>query len=340
MTPLPEARMLHWKQLARESNEQLGARDLALTNVACAEGLPGAPTEEDAARCIKWIDQRAKEVRRYTKECYTEYHVDPAKYDHSGALFRLVCMTRLLTHAGLRYNPAKIPVDAVFEPADSFIHGAILGRGGTCGSLPVVYVAVGRRLGYPLKLVKAREHLFFRWDQPGGERYNFEVNNDSSNSHPDDYYRSGRYYITPEEERDGLALVSMTPRMELASFLVQRGNHWRQLGDYRLATEAYLSALELVPENVWTGCCIESTLRLWEKRARAATPPPPHWPGVTIEFPSRRYPSVPQELEYRAVLWEVVEEILSRPEWDMKQWRATGVAPMSTGNPFRVIAPH
>jgi hypothetical protein len=51
------------------------------------------------------------------------------------------------------------------DPSKVFLHG-LLGpeRVGTCSSLPVLYVAVGRQLGYPLKLVTAKGHLFVRWE--------------------------------------------------------------------------------------------------------------------------------------------------------------------------------
>ena len=41
------------------------------------------------------------------------------------------------------------------QPEDVFIHGMIVegGKGGTCASMPVLYVAVGRRIGLPLYLV-------------------------------------------------------------------------------------------------------------------------------------------------------------------------------------------
>lgn len=68
----------------------------------------------------------------------------PAEYENSWAYFRtLVLITVLQRDLGLRYNPAKVPDDAPFEPADVFIHGAIQGKGGTCASLPVVYAAIG-----------------------------------------------------------------------------------------------------------------------------------------------------------------------------------------------------
>jgi hypothetical protein len=50
-----------------------------------------------------------------------------------------------------------------------FLHGLTQGRGGTCLSMPVAYVAVGRRLGYPLKLVTAKGHLFARWESLDGK---------------------------------------------------------------------------------------------------------------------------------------------------------------------------
>ena len=78
-------------------------------------------------------------------------------------------------------------------------------------------------MGYPLKLVTCRSHRFVRWDQPGGERFNIEVNDNGTDTPPDDYYRQGGYAITPDEEKDFCFLRSCTPRMELADFLAQRG---------------------------------------------------------------------------------------------------------------------
>ena len=67
----------------------------------------------------------------------------------------------LVEDLGIQYNPAlaeylksgKAPNHGVFS-ADSknmFIHGLLDGSHyGTCASMPVLVVAVGRRLGYPL----------------------------------------------------------------------------------------------------------------------------------------------------------------------------------------------
>jgi hypothetical protein len=54
--------MLHWKQLARESDDQLAAHDIAAVNLACAEGLPAPLTMAEADVCIRWLDLRAHQV--------------------------------------------------------------------------------------------------------------------------------------------------------------------------------------------------------------------------------------------------------------------------------------
>ena len=73
----------------------------------------------------------------------------------------------------VRYNPARAnasgadsAIDGFFQNSrDIFLHGLLSGeRTGTCSSMPVLYAALGRRLGYPLKLVTTKGHLFVRWD--------------------------------------------------------------------------------------------------------------------------------------------------------------------------------
>jgi hypothetical protein len=326
--------MLHWKQLVNLSDEQLAGYDIAAANLACAAGLPGNEGI-DAAACLARLDQWAEQVHDYTEAWLTHFHDDPSVYDHSERLFRIVCLVRRLKKAGLRYNPAKIPAEAVFGPADSFIYEAVFGAGGTCASLPVVYTAVGRRLGYPLKLVETRQHLFFRWDGPDGERFNVEATNAGISTHPDEYYRRWPHPLSQADEQDGLLLRSMTPRMELAGFLAERGLHWREHGDYRQAVEAFLWALELVPENACVRRRAVKTLHAWGDEVRAMTPP--YLPVVNIRPPPRRYQSVPKELEREMILWETIEKILNHPDWDSRVWGTTGPIPGRSVSAINVI---
>jgi hypothetical protein len=190
--------MRHWKQLVRLSDPELGQIDLAEVNLGCAADLPDA-APLPYAECLDRLNHYARCVQHYTDRRMPEFRNQPKAYDCSEGIFRMVCLVTLLQRQfGVGYNPAKTGEDAPFDTADTFIHGALVGDGGTCASLPVIYAAVGRRLGYPLKLVSTNCHGFVRWDQPGGERFNIEVNDTGLNCDPDGYYRTGRYAVSPE----------------------------------------------------------------------------------------------------------------------------------------------
>ena len=115
-----------------------------------------------------------------------------------------------------------------------FIHGILEGHGGTCHTLPVLYVGLGRRLGYPLKLVQAMEHLFVRWDDPQtGARLNLEATSPGLNCHPDEYYRTWPKPVRSDFVAKGWLLKSLTRQEELALFYKVRGQcllDWADFG--------------------------------------------------------------------------------------------------------------
>ena len=104
-----------------------------------------------------------------------------------------------------------------------FIHGLLSDeRIGSCSSLPVLYVAVGRRLGYPVNLALAVQHMFIRWE---GEREAFNMEGsgpDFINTHPSEHYIDSPRPWTDEEKTCGAFLRSITAREELAAFLYMR----------------------------------------------------------------------------------------------------------------------
>jgi Transglutaminase-like superfamily len=85
-------------------------------------------------------------------------------------------ITVLQRDLGVRYNLAfsESPYDGT-DSRNLFIHGLLSGHGGTCVTMPVLYAAIGRRLGYPMKLAFAVEHVFCRWDDGRGERFDMEA---------------------------------------------------------------------------------------------------------------------------------------------------------------------
>jgi len=111
-----------------------------------------------------------------------------------------------------------------------------------------MYVAIARRLGYPLKLVLAKTHIFARWDD-GQERFNIEGTNPRFNYHPDSYYRKWPHPISDAELKQGWYLKPLTPAEELAVFLQNRAYCLMDNGRFKEAQLAFTRSCQLAPRN-------------------------------------------------------------------------------------------
>lgn len=331
MQTIPATVITKWQELAWLSEPNLARVDIAIANLACAEGLPGADWI-DYGRCREWLAHSATYVRCFTERVMPQFLRRPWDYESSEAYFRVLCMvTALQRDLGLRYNPAKIADDARLDTADAFIHGAIYGDGGTCATIPVIYAAVGRRLGYPIRLVQAPHHLLARWDDPGGERFNIEATAKGLTCPPDDDYRNGRYSLTPAQERESRFLRSQTPREELAGFLAQRGYRWLDLRKFKESAESFIYAAILAPDHKLHGSCVLSILKKWHAKLRGELPG--HFPNVVVRFPPRRWPSIPLSVEREFICWQAIEDCLhnpnARPDWLEAQSHTLGRKPFN-----------
>lgn len=118
---------------------------------------------------------------------------------------------------------------------------------GTCSSIPVLYAALGRRLGYPLKLVTTKGHLFLRWES-ATERFNAEVTNQGLNRFEDHYYKRWPFEITDAEVQAEGYLESLSAAEELAVFLSIRGLCLMEAGRTRDAANAFAQAARHAPD--------------------------------------------------------------------------------------------
>ena len=135
----------------------------------------------------------------------------------------MALVTVLQRDLGVRYDPAcREGAYCALDPRTLFIHGLLDGQGGTCATMPALYIAVGRRLGYPLYLVHAGEHFFVRWEDRG-ERFNIEATMIGFAPRDDEHYRHWPKPISEEAVRNGLFLRNLTPAEEYAAFLRLRG---------------------------------------------------------------------------------------------------------------------
>ena len=297
------------------TDEELGKFDLAYINLICASGLPGTQNFNIKAH-LDILDRAAERVEYNTQRC--PWFLDhPEKYSYSFNLFRIHVMTSVLSRDfGFTYNQACLAEDSTPRPIDTFIHGLLLGSGGNCASMPVLFTAVGRRLNYPLKLVKAKHHYFVRWDEDGTEPFNIEVTNlQGFSSYPDDHYRQFRFPITPKEEVGSSFLVSMSAKQELAAFLYERGCCWLWMKEYQKAVESFIWAKITEPENLHYGTFVYLALKDWREDLQASLPP--NFPQISLVAPKkRRYPSniVPYEIEQQMISLEILEDVLQKPQ--------------------------
>ena len=198
------------------TNEQLGTRDIGSLNLEAAIGLPGAENQNLDA-CVQTLNAWAKHLRVYTQGHWRLFQCSPERYDFSrGQFLMLALVTFLQKRLGIHYNLPFNKGD--YDATDSrnlFLHGILAGRGGTCVTMALLYIAVGRRLGYPLYLVRTKEHFFARWDEEGGERFNIECTSPGFSPRDDEYYRQWPKPLTTDDLGLGIFLRNLRPREEL-----------------------------------------------------------------------------------------------------------------------------
>lgn len=309
--------MLRWQDLIRYSDEQLAVFDDVEKNLAFAAGLPGSE-RIDVPFCLETRDQWVRIIKKEEGKLYKRFLRDRDEFRCSWAYARILNMVTILWQdLGANYNREKIAPEADFGLDDYFVHGIFQGPGGTCGTLPVLYVSVGRKLGYPLKFVTARgnrgrashNHLFCRWDEPGGERFNVEVNYTGLSTPPDDHYRTGIFAETTFCEQQFGLLKSHTPREEIAIYMCQRASEWQRLRCYREAMKCYLWAGVVDRKNqmFMTGYH-QHYQKLVEKGKAARLVVRPEF---IIDYPPRQWPQLTEEQERDVIKVEVIYDVLT-----------------------------
>lgn len=244
-------------EVTRLLNGQPATLEVAQANLLCSQGLHGsAAADMDGA--LSALNTWAAHVKSETERHLYQYHRNPKSFENSEAYFRALMLVGVLQQdMGVRYNMELVQSGKMENVAglsffsnasDVFLSGIMAAGQGSCASLPVLVCAVGRRLGYPLKLVGAKGHLFCRWEDEN-ESLNLEVSGRGLNCYPDEHSRKWPHPISDEEFASGEYLKSMSPRQELACFLELRGACLMANGRAAEAADALAKASRLWPES-------------------------------------------------------------------------------------------
>ncbi len=167
--PAPFRQPRTFKELLALPPEQLERCDIGLINLLCAEGLPGAENL-DVQGCLKTLDDWAAQVKFETQRHEYRFNEHSEQFRNSYGYYRMMMLgTILVQDLGIQYNPqlALPQMDGtrptLADGADSkniFIHGLLEGNHlGTCASMPVLVVAIGRRLGYQAQIASGDPDL-------------------------------------------------------------------------------------------------------------------------------------------------------------------------------------
>lgn len=238
--------------LAMPPDKAVGV-ELARANLLCATGLRGSENL-DAATALAILDGWADRVRSETSIYLHQFAEKPEDYNNSEPYFRIMLLITVLQQdLGVHYNMSRVD-DPDFTNAQDVLICGMIGsdNGGTCSSMPVLYAAIGRRLGYPVKLVKAKEHLFCRWDgawQGKTERFNIEGAGRGMNSFPDSHYMAWPHKISQAEVERGVYLRSLSPAEDLAVCYASRGYVLEANGKIGEAATFYRFAAKLDPRD-------------------------------------------------------------------------------------------
>jgi Transglutaminase-like superfamily len=236
-------------QLAEMSDDELHGQDIALLNLRCAEGLRGSE-KLDISQCLATLDKWAAWVKHETDRHLYKFRQNPKDFESSEPYFRmLMLITVVQQDFKVHYDPDRIRDVDFTNSQDLFIHGMIDNdNGGTCVSMPVLYTAVARRLGYPVFLASAKGHLFCRWHDK--QNYlNCEATSQGLNTYKDEYYMTFPKPISEAEVMAGLYLKSLSTAEEFAVFLAARGNCLEDNGRKGEALVSYAQAVGRDPKS-------------------------------------------------------------------------------------------
>jgi len=238
-------------------DKHLGRVDIARMNLLCATGLPGAENI-DVEKYLATIDQWAKVVKAEEKKYLPVFYENRVKYEYSQAKFKAVylgltiqqvlkCRYNMeLVNSGIEKDWASLRFHE--DSRDTFIHGFVERKKGTCSSIPVLLVALGRRCGYPLYLVASKGHLFVRWEDDK-DRFNFDAATQGVNIHSDEYFHTYPFPITESDWKHEKLLKNLSPVEELSEFMNTRGLCFAAHGKLKEAVDAYTLYFRGFPES-------------------------------------------------------------------------------------------
>ncbi|MEW5816916.1 MAG: transglutaminase family protein [Spirochaetota bacterium] len=126
-----------------------------------------------------------------------------------------------------------------------YINGILDTRKGSCVSMPLLYLSVAQRLGYPVYAVSVPQHCFLRYVDMGLKMQNIEATGGGGFS-PDEEY-AATLQISKEALAHGTYLRTLTHREYLGLLIQQNGIYWGMHDENEKAIEYLEIAVKMNP---------------------------------------------------------------------------------------------
>ena len=198
---------------------------------------------------FSWTDQ----FSRWLVSSEYEFRKTPYKWKNDIDFFRLGMLAQFLDQGvGIAYNQEQKYVKAIRYKnlRDLFIHGLIDTKRGTCGTMPTLHVAIGRRMGWPVSLACIDSHYVCRYND-GKKVYNFEATDTGRGGFgvgtDKEYIEKNK--LAPMSTSSGSDLRSLSAREMLGVFISLRGRYYNDTGQVELADSDYTLARWVFPKN-------------------------------------------------------------------------------------------
>ena len=261
-------------QLLAIPPDQLQKVDVARIDLLCAEGLPSS-TNLDIEQSLKTLDEWASEVKEETDRNYHRFTEQPEKFGYSIGRYRMAVMAAVLCQdLMVHYDPqrekelsdnnyftnresyGKAEQHFFSDASDFFLQGLLSDkRHGTCASMPYLYVAIGRRLGYPVSIASAYTHSYVYYDEGNGKHFNVEATEDRGFVTPsDDEYRNPPWGAPPDPDyyKTREMLQPLSNRESMGHLLGERAAVFRAAGRHDEEAKTWEIAANYFPATpVW-----------------------------------------------------------------------------------------
>ena len=212
-------------QLENILHNEDGQIDLALANWLIAADVPQFQdmTHDDY---FKQLDAMTEQVRRDIEMMGPVVRSRGGDPDTPHAQCSIFCGAMIRQRENLTPEESS----ALYRDANNiFLAGLLRTRRGSCVSMPLIYLVIGRRLGYPVHLVAVGKHYFIRWEEPG-YRMNIETTIVGEVAMtPDDSVHLKIEGMTRDQIR-GSEMRNLTPREVVGHLFFAREGYWSAQG--------------------------------------------------------------------------------------------------------------